>query len=100
MLGQLILSSYTFADGMNVINQAFSASTDFAILSATTYFSGSTPLETVVSNIANSVIVGGETFIQPGLNTYTAGTSFHPTINISAATLSYLSAVTISATTF
>lgn len=36
------------------------------------------------------------TRVQPGVNTYTGGTSSLPTINISAATLSYLSATTIS----
>jgi hypothetical protein len=35
-----------------------------------------------------------------GLNTYTGGTANNPTVNISAATLSYLSATTISGGTF
>lgn len=40
------------------------------------------------------------TRVQPGLNTYTGGTANNPTINISAATLSFLSATTISAGTY
>lgn len=36
------------------------------------------------------------TRVQPGYNTYTGGTGNNPTVNISAATLSYLSATTIS----
>ncbi|MBP9758733.1 hypothetical protein KBD45_03485 [Candidatus Dojkabacteria bacterium] len=43
---------------------------------------------------------GSSTFVQPGLNTYTGGTDALPTINISAATLTYLSATTISASTY
>lgn len=39
------------------------------------------------------------THVQNGLNTYTGGTATLPTVNISAATLSYLSATTISGAT-
>lgn len=56
-------------------------------LSATTFFSGSTPLSTVISNLAT----GDVTRVQNGLNTYTGGTGNFPTINISAATLNNLS---------
>jgi len=42
---------------------------------------------------------GSATAVQPGLNTYTGGTSSAPTINISAATLVSLSANTITGTT-
>ena len=112
-------------------------------LSGATYFSGSTPLTTIITNIAsefgtgtgiylplsggtmtgnlftpqvnsNKILSGGTDLynifltnaalptsisIQPGLNTYTGGTILSPTINISAATLSYLSANTISGST-
>ncbi len=39
---------------------------------------------------------GASTFVQPGINTYTGGTASAPSVNISAATLTYLSATTIS----
>jgi len=55
-------------------------------LSATTFFSGSTNLETIISNLAT----GDVTRVQNGLNTYTGGTGNLPTINISAATLDHL----------
>jgi hypothetical protein len=41
-------------------------------------------------------VSAGQTFVQPGLNTYTGGTENAPTVNISGATLEYLSATTIS----
>jgi hypothetical protein len=42
---------------------------------------------------------GSTTYVQPGLNTYTGGTSSAPTVNISAATLNFLSATTITGST-
>ncbi len=43
---------------------------------------------------------GGGSPIQNGLNTYTGGTAAAQTVNVSAATLNYLSATTISGATF
>ena len=51
-----------------------------------------------ISDITTSPSVS-RTRLQNGLNTYTAGTIDNPSVNISAATLSYLSANTISANT-
>jgi len=78
-------------------------------LSAITFFSGSTNLETIINNIAG----GADTRvrIQPGINTFTGGTELFPTINITGASLDNLfvsgsnisnsfSATSVSATTF
>jgi len=75
----------------------FSGLTTFASASATTFsastlFSGSTNLNTIIS--------GAATRVQPGLNTYTGGTALLPTVNISAATLVSLSSTTVSGGTF
>ena len=51
-------------------------------------------------NVVTGTTGGSSTFVQNGFNTYTGGTDNFPTVNISAATLSYLSATSISATTF
>lgn len=50
--------------------------------------------------VTASTSSGDVTRVQPGTNTYTGGTDNFPTVNISAATLTYLSATTISATTY
>jgi hypothetical protein len=72
-------------------------------ISGDTFYSGATPLETIMYNIAVNVGMSGtpgtSTYVQPGLNTYTGGTPLLPTVNISAATLTYLSASTISGDT-
>jgi hypothetical protein len=76
-----------------VNNFIASGNTDLNILSADTIYSGSTNLYDIflTSNDGNDI-----TRIQPGLNIYTGGTPNAPTINVSAATLNYLSATTIS----
>ena len=51
-----------------------------------------------ISDISTSLVTA-RTRLQNGLNIYTAGTANSPSVNISAATLSYLSANTISANT-
>jgi hypothetical protein len=58
-------------------------------LSASTYFSASTNLETIIYNIIDSAVGGSgtSTLIQPGNNTYTGGTSLRPTINVTALTV-------------
>lgn len=64
-------------------------------ISGGTFYSGSTPLSTIIQ----SFVTGGSSnsvFIQNGLNTYTGGTSTLPSVNVSAATLTSLSATTIS----
>ncbi len=78
------------------INITHSATTDVMVattLSAGTMISGST-------NLYDIFLQGPLTHVQPGLNTYTGGTASNPSINISGATLFYLSATSISATTF
>jgi len=66
-------------------------------ISGGTIYSGSTNLYDIFAGIGT--IGGASTYVQPGLNIYTGGTSDAPTVNISAATLSYLSATSLSATT-
>ena len=73
-----------------------SGDSSFTTLSATTLVSGSTNLYNIFSTTDTNDI----TRVQPGLNTYTGGTANSPTVNISAATLNYLSATTISAGTY
>ena len=63
-----------------------------ATLSGGTILSGSTNLYSIFSTTDTNDI----TRVQSGLNTYTGGTENLPTVNISAATLTYLSATTIS----
>jgi len=81
------------ASGTSVFTGGLSANT----LSGGTILSGSTNLYDIfiTTNDGNDI-----TRVQPGLNTYTGGTGNNPTVNISAATLSYLSATTISGGTF
>jgi hypothetical protein len=74
--------------GDSYFTQGLSAST----FSAGTLYSGST-------NLYDIFITGPHTHVQSGLNTYTGGTESNPTVNISAATLSYVSATTFSAGT-
>ena len=69
----------------------------------TTNFNSGAILQSGGTDLYNIFLTGDvdvEINIQPGLNTYTGGTSLNPTVNISAATLSYLSAATISGGTF
>lgn len=89
------------AKGNNVVvigGQSITGSTADSIYTPNAYlahttgtkiYSGGTPLENIFSS----------TYVQPGLNTYTGGTSSAPSVNISAATLTYLSATTISGDT-
>jgi hypothetical protein len=153
---ELIPTGYTYDQGRIAINDSFSATGYFnnieagANITGATYYSGATPLELIIQNLAvaesvthvqngtntftggtptnptinitggtlnNLNITGGTlssggtnlysifltsagandiTRVQPGLNTYTGGTGNNPTVNISAATLTYLSATTIS----
>jgi len=76
--------------GDTVFTQGVSANT----LSGDILYSGNTNLYDIflTTNDESHII----TRVQPGLNIYTGGTDNFPTINISAATLSYLSATTIS----
>jgi hypothetical protein len=55
-------------------------------LSATTFYSGSTDLSDIIGNISTSVVTGA-TRIQNGLNTYTGGTQFFPTVNVSGLSI-------------
>ena len=51
-------------------------------VSATTFYSGSTNLETII----NSVATGGLTKVQDGINTFTGGTTQEPTVNVTGGT--------------
>jgi len=93
----------TYHRVLQVVNEALldgtGTPTSLAVMgsfSANTIFSGQTNLYDIFAQIGD---IGASTYVQPGLNTYTGGTSAVPTVNISAATLSYLSATTISADT-
>jgi len=80
-----------FEVGSNLSSQYISGN-----LSANTFFSAGTNLYDIFLTSAPASDI---TRVQPGLNTYTGGTDNSPSVNISAATLNYLSATTISADT-
>ena len=135
------LNTYTGGTSANPtvnISAATLTSLSSTTISGGTFYSGSTPLQTIIKNLIpidadnylplsggtvsgttnfnNGAIIqsGGtdlyniflsndvdiNTNVQPGLNTYTGGTSANPTVNISAATLTSLSSTTISGGTF
>jgi hypothetical protein len=86
----------------------FTGDTFIDSLSASTIFSGSTDLSLIFQTIGSDVDT--YTHVQQGLNTYTGGSSFFPTVNVSGLTIdninvsgnsvfNALSAQTISATT-
>jgi len=52
-------------------------------VSATTFYSAGTNLETVIGNIVSAS--GPHTFVQPGTNTTTGGTASAPTVNLVAS---------------
>jgi hypothetical protein len=68
-------------------------------ISATTYYSGSTPLNTILSTFSTAAA----TYVQPGLNITTGGTASAPIINVSgtpiftSVTAVSMTAVTMSA---
>ena len=66
-------------------------------LSAFTFSAGT--INSGSTNLYDIFITGAHTHVQNGLNTYTGGTPSAPSVNISAATLSYVSATTFSAGT-
>ena len=74
-------------------------------LSANTLYSGTTNLYSIFAPLG-TVSGGASTYVQPGLNTYTGGTSTNPTVNVSALTINTIIAsgdsrfTTLSATTF
>lgn len=93
------LNTYTGGTALNpsvnisaltINNITVSGSASFNTLSASTYYSGSTNLYSIISNMITGVTTGITSNIQNGLNTYTGGTGFLPTVNISGASLNYL----------
>ena len=95
-----ILSATTIYSGSTNINSLFAdkihSHSQYATLSGANFTgfiqSGGTDLYSIFSTTDNNDI----TRVQSGLNTYTGGTNNLPSVNISAATLSYLSASTLS----
>lgn len=85
--GGTVTGDTIFTQGVNATN----------LSGNTIYLSGVSLLNTFLQ--INAAISSATTIVQNGLNTYTGGTVLSPTINISAATLSYLSATTISGNT-
>jgi hypothetical protein len=83
--GQIFTSDLN-SNGTSNFNKSITNSITATTISGGTLYSGSTELSVVMQSLVSS----NETFIQPGLNTYTGGTNFKPTVNISAATLSFL----------
>ncbi len=81
---KLNLSGGTMIGGL--ITTSLSATT----LSGGTIYSGATDLSSLFATSAQ--ITNAQTFVQPGTNTYTGGTSLRPTVNVSALTINTLSA--------
>ena len=98
MIGELIPTGYTYDSGRTAINYAFSGAVSFNILSATTFFSGSTNLEDII-NIA----ITGDTIISAGTNISVTEAGTIPktyTVNLeNNISLNSISATTISAST-
>jgi len=71
-------------------------------ISATTYYSGSTPLNTILSSLAG----GTPTYVQPGSNITTGGTASRPVVGVlgsptfTGVTAQTISGTSVSATTF
>jgi hypothetical protein len=59
MLGELIATGDTYNIGRIAINNAFSSTTSFESLSATTFFSGASPLDTIILNLTSSIWSAG-----------------------------------------
>ncbi len=73
------------------------ASPSFTSLSATTYYSGTTPLNTILGSLISA---GGSTYVQPGSNITTGGTAQAPIISVSGSpTFTAVTAASIFATT-
>ena len=68
------------ASGSSVFTGTLSGGSSF---SANTINSGSTNLYSIFAPIGSNTL----TYVQPGLNTYTGGTSTNPTINVSGLTI-------------
>ena len=103
MIGELIPTGFTYDQGRVEINDSFSGTANLNNLLLDADFSGGTGGGVIYSagtdlyNIFLTAAGANDiTRVQPGLNTYTGGTGNNPTVNISAATLTYLSATTIS----
>ena len=78
------------ASGNSVFTGTLSGGSSF---SANTLYSGSTNLYDIFAGIGSIGGGGGQTTsVQPGLNTYTGGTSTSPSVNISALTINTLTA--------
>lgn len=109
MIGELILTSFTYDQGRTAINSAFSANTSFTTLSASTFISGATDLYSIFITTADGNDI---TRVQPGSNITTGGTGNAPTISVVASpsfnsvtasgnsTFSTLIASSLSASTF
>jgi len=85
--GGTVTGDTTFTQGVSAID----------LSGETIYLNGVSLVNTFLQ--INAAISSATTLVQGGLNTYTGGTVLSPTINISAATLAYLSATTISGNT-
>ena len=68
--------------GNSVFSGTLSGGSSF---SANTLFSGSTNLNSIFAT--PGLILASQTFVQPGINTYTGGTNTHPSVNVSALTI-------------
>ena len=73
------------ASGNSVFTGTLSGGSSF---SANTIFSGTSNLDALF--ITQNQLTNSQTFVQPGINTYTGGTPTNPTVNVSALTINTL----------
>lgn len=82
MIGELILTSFTYDQGRTALNTAFSGGANFSTVSGTTFISGSTNLYNIFQTTADGNDI---TRVQPGSNISTGGTGNFPIVNIVAS---------------
>jgi hypothetical protein len=73
------------ASGNSTFTGTLSGGSSF---SANTLFSGTSNLDTLF--VTPGQLINAQTFVQPGVNTYTGGTPTRPTVNVSALTINTL----------
>lgn len=80
---------------INVVDSPSFTSVNATSITATTFYSGTTSLNTILSSLGG----GSTTYVQPGLNITTGGTAFLPVVNLAGSiSLTGISAISISGT--
>ena len=81
--GDTVFTSDLTVSGNTIFSQGLEVySIDTNIISASTFYSGGTILETVIIDIINNTAFNTATKVQPGSNIITGGTLLQPTISV------------------